>query len=106
MENLAEIKYNIKRILVLMAIDDRLPMDMTELDMDTIFDTAVAAVKAGDYLVGDEEEEIIDQVHAIVREYNSGNETGMIDHIDGVWVCEKFEYSFTVKDFLDQIDYI
>ena len=38
MENLAKIKNYIKVILVSRAIDDTLPMDMTQLDIDELLD--------------------------------------------------------------------
>lgn len=62
--------------------------------------------KAFDYLCETDEDDedhlsIPDQVRAIQN--HKGEKSDMIDHIDGVYVVERFEYSFTVESFLDQI---
>ncbi len=101
MENLAQIKSYIKDILVSKTIDNTLPMDMTELDVDGLFDLAEACIKAEEFLCVDETG-IVDQVRAII---NNEDETEMIDHIDNVCPIEQFEYTFTAKDFLEQIGY-
>ncbi len=101
MENLAKIKSYIKVILVSRAIDDTLPMDMTQLDVDGLFDLAECCIKAEQFLCVDEAS-IVDQVRAII---NEENKVAMIDHIDNVCPIERFEFSFTAKDFLEQIGY-
>lgn len=101
MENLAKIKSYIKDILVSKTIDCTLPMDMTELDVDGLFDLAEACVKAEDFLCVDETS-VVEQVRAII---NEENQTAMIDHIDNVCPIEQFEFNFTAKDFLEQIGY-
>ena len=103
MENLAKIKNYIKDILVSKAIDDTLPMDMTQLDVDGLFDLAECCIKAEEFLCVDEAS-IVDQVRAIISEQEY-EPTTMIDYIDGVQVIEQFEFTFTVKDFLEQIGY-
>ena len=101
MQNLDEIKSYIKNILVSRAIDDTLPMDMTELDIDGLFDLAEACIKAEEFLCVDEAS-VVDQVRAII---NEEDETKMIDYIDDVCPIEQFEFNFTAKDFLIQIGY-
>lgn len=99
MENLSSIKEYIKEILVSKSIDGTLPMDMTELDVDGLFDLTEACIKA-EKLLCIEEASIVDQVRAIINEENKAK---MIDHIDNVCPIEKFEFTFTVKDFLEHI---
>jgi hypothetical protein len=101
MENLAKIKNYIKDILVSKAIDDTLPMDMTQLDVDGLFDLAEACIKAEEFLCVDEAS-VVDQVRAIINEEDTST---MIDHIDNVCPIEQFEYNFTAKDFLEHIGY-
>jgi ribosomal silencing factor RsfS len=101
MKNLAKIKTYIKAILVSKAMDDTLPMDMTQLDVDGLFDLAEACIKAEEFLNTDEKS-IVDQVRAIVNEQEY-EPTTIIDYIDGVQTIEEFEFTFTVKDFLEQI---
>jgi hypothetical protein len=99
MKKMDKIKSYIKQILLSKALDDTLPMDMTELDVDGLFDLAKACVKAEKFLSSDEDN-IVDQVRAIIREEN---QEAMIDYIDGV--CPIFEFSFTPNDFLEKIGY-
>jgi len=102
--------------LVSMAIDCTLPMDMTELSSYHFDEEAKEFNQANrqhfmeqnayEYLCETDEDDedylsIPDQVKAI-QNYK-GNEYDMIDNIDGVYVVERFEYSFTVETFLDQI---
>lgn len=101
MKNLAKIKSYIKDILVSRAIDDTLPMDMTQLDVDGLFDLAECCIKAEEFLCVDEAS-VVDQVRAIINEEDT---TAMIDYIDGVQIIEQFEFTFTAKDFLEHIGY-
>lgn len=101
MKNLAKIKTYIKAIIVSKAMDDTLPMDMTELDIDDLFDLAEACIKAEEFLC-DDETNIVEQVRAIIREDDA---TTMIDHIEDVCPIEQFEFNFTAKDFLEHIGY-
>jgi hypothetical protein len=103
MENLAKIKNYIKDILVSRTIDDTLPMDMTQLDIDGLFDLAEACIKAEEFLNTDENS-IVDQVRAIISEQEY-EPTTIIDYMEGVQTIEHFEFTFTVKDFLEQIGY-
>lgn len=62
----------------------------------------LAIEKAGEYLVPDGGTQVEDMVKLIV---NNPDENEIIDYIDGVTVWEKVEYSFTVKQFIELIDY-
>ncbi len=44
------------------------------------------------------------QVNLIVEAYKNDNDE-YIDHIDGVCVCQKVEWSYTAKEFLETINY-
>lgn len=102
MKNLAQIKSYIKDILVSRTIDCTLPTDMTELDIDGLFDLAEACIKAEEFLCVEDSLDLVNQVRAII---NNEDETEMIDYIDDVCPIEQFEYNFTAKDFLSQIGY-
>ena len=55
--------------------------------------------KAGEYLSCDENQ-IEGMVSAII---NNQNQNELIDYIDGVQVCQKSEFEFTCKEFLELI---
>ena len=101
MPKIDKIKNYIKDILVCKAVDDTLPTDFNQLDIDGLFDLADACIKAEDFLCVDEVS-VVDQVRAIIREEDT---TTMIDHVEHVYTVEQFEFAFTVKDFLEQIGY-
>ncbi len=68
---------------------------------------AKALKKADDILCADGYEDLQSQVNAIQEEFKT-NPSGMIDHIDSYDVvpCEKFQYTFTNRDFLAHIGLI
>jgi hypothetical protein len=101
--------------LVEMAINDTLPLDMSQLssydfeEEAEVFNNSKVddnmVIKASDYLCeGDEDDDdymsIEDQVTAIK---NHPNKSDMIDWIDGVYPTEAFESTFTVEGFIEQI---
>lgn len=112
-------KASVKEVLVSMTANDELPMNMNDLDIDTVFEkaqeitendifykNAVAYDLAGNYLYQENDEnDLVTQVN-IIREALAENPTTMIDHLDGVQVFEQFEYDFTVQDFLKEIGLI
>lgn len=112
-------KANVKQVLVEMASNDELPMDMNELDIDMVFEkadeltkndanykNAFAYDKADEYLVDESQDDggldVIAQVNIIREEFKNGY-VGMIDYLDGVQICEQFEFTFTTQDFLKEI---
>ncbi len=99
MENLSNIKGYIKEILVSKSINGTLPIDMTQLDVDGMFNLAQACIKADEFLCNNETI-VVEQVLAIITEENKAI---MIDHIEGICPNEQFEFAFTVKDFLELI---
>lgn len=99
MENLEHVKGNIKEILVWMALNDTLPMDMTELDVDHLFDVAVAAIKTDQYLDTSE----VPATHQLLEILQTEDTGGMVDYVDEVQMAETFEFTFTIKTFLEHI---
>jgi len=102
MKNLARISANVKHVLVLMTANDTLPSDMTQLDIDRVFAIASAAIKSDEYICTDTDEEAIEHIMLLI-EASKEDDSQMIDHIGDVCPIEKFEYTFTVKDFLKHI---
>ena len=101
----------VKDYIVDLAINDNLPMDLTQLDVDTLVKVIESQLPtqnekaielASHYLCESEEMSIEDQVKII---YNHEDEDAMIDYIDGVTVWEKVEYSFTCESFIYEINY-
>lgn len=111
-------KANVKQVLVEMASNDELPMDMNELDIDEVFDKADKLTKnehiykfcdvidkANNFLIDSDEANVIEQIE-IIKYYCKKNPTFAIDHLNGVQVVEQFEYTFTVEEFLKEIGVI
>ena len=104
--------------LVEMALDGTLPMDMNDLH-SSYFEDEIKTYNNRDTTKGGVTEEMIDNAYMnyvsmeredaarVLREiYNDSSiEKGsVIDHAhDDFQIIEKFEYTFTVGDFFDQI---
>lgn len=103
--NVTKTAKQIKALLVKMAINDTLPMDMTQLPLkriETILkrNNKLSRVdKAAQILVADGDKEI----KKMIKLVEAADEDELIDYIDGVEVWEKVEFSFTVKSFLQEI---
>ncbi len=108
-------KEAVKSVLVEMACEDKIPMDMNDLDIDKVFKKAKKIAKNDDYfknakaydrankfLVPDGKADVIAQVN-VIREEFERDPGGMIDHIDIVQPIERYEFHFTNKDFLERI---
>lgn len=103
-----ELKEAVKEVLIDMAIDDELPMDMTTLDIDTVFDRAIDKVKQDkDYVLDQEVKELcskyimnpFDEAKEIWKNLNSMDDNDMSgDHFDMV---QAFETSFTIADLAE-----
>jgi hypothetical protein len=102
MKNLGRISRNVKHVLVLMAVNDTLPSDMTQLDIDRVFAIASAAIKSDEYICTDTDEETIEYIMLLI-EASEEDDSQMIDHIGDFSPVEKFEYTFTIRDFLEHI---
>ena len=57
------------------------------------------------FLIDSDEANVREQVEIIKKAFDE-NPTYAIDHLDGVQVIEKFEYVFTVEEFLKEIQVI
>ena len=97
----------IKKFLVELAANDKLPLDMTTLPIEELEEVLRANNQrsrlewACDILCGDSDEEIERQIELIEA---CDDDTEFIDSIDGVVVWEKLEWSLTVSEFLEQIE--
>ena len=107
-----EIAAAIKEKLVEMAIDDSLPMDMTEFPEYVLAGVIKAQfpdeytqrlIKAEEILCVDDEDTAELQVQRIEAQA-AIDDSVLIDIIDDVWVIENLEYSYTCKGFLEHIN--
>jgi len=100
----------IKDFLVDLAINDKLPLDMTNL---SLIDLKIAiekslptdqekAIELASHYLSDGDLTTEEMVKAI---YNHPNEDDLIDNVEGVVVWQKVEYSFTCDEFLKEIGY-
>ena len=99
------------RSLFLKASSDEIKIlleERKELNMDKIIEV-VGEIgienKANNYLIDSDEANVSEQIE-IIKKNLVENPHGMIDHLDGVQTVEQFEYTFTVKDFLQEIGVI
>lgn len=107
----------VKDYLITLAIADKLPLDMTQLETDSLEEVIQSAIDnddedvvknaeayelAGNYLVGDGEQTIEEMVELIAA---NEDQDSLIDYVKGVEVWEKVEFEFTCKYFLNLINY-
>jgi len=105
----------VKSILCQMAVDCTLPSDMTQLDIGTVFEKAEKSLendetykrvckldKLAEFLSYDEDNEINVALENLEVQAKI-DDTVMVDHVDGVQVTEQFEFTFTVRDLLQEI---
>jgi len=104
-----QIALDVKEHLIQLAVDDKLPMDLNELDetalaeiigkgLPTAREKAIEA--AGHYLCDDGTTTIEQQVEAIA---NHENDFDYIDNVEGVIVWEAVQNRFDCGEFLDLI---
>ena len=100
----------IKSILCDMAVNDTLPLDLTQLDMDSVIETAsknlnnnefskvaIRVEKLDDYLSSDKDNTLADQ-YQILDKLGSKFDDEMVDYIDGIQVLQLYEFSLTVAE--------
>jgi hypothetical protein len=100
----------VKDYLVALAINDELPMDMTQLSIEglekaiqtTLPTPKEQALELASHYLCDGDLTIEEMVDAI---YTHEDENELIDYVDGVTVWEKVEYSFTCEQFIQEIGY-
>ena len=106
--NASEIASAVQDYLVNLALEDRLPLDLTQLNTSEIEEVIQKflptqkdeAVERASHYLCDGDLTILEQVEAIA---NHENEDDLIDYVDGVVVWEKVEYSYTCDKFLSDI---
>lgn len=102
----------IKDHLIQLALDDKLPLDMTLLDETFIVDILngkkptskdKAIEEAGHYLCDSDEMTMEEQIEAIAAhaEYEDGSD--LVSNVEGVVVWEKLQNSLRCQEFLDMI---
>lgn len=64
-----------------------------------------AVIKEAGTFLSIDENSIVEMVNLIIIEYNKGNQSDIIDWIDGVQVAELFESRFTTTEFLDIVGF-
>lgn len=106
-----KIAQEIKNHLVQLAADDKLPLDMTQLDIQPIVailnkaeqDKDAAIEHATHYLCDSDDLTMEEQIRAIVDHATDIDGTDFIDDVEGVVVWEKLQHSITCYDFLEMI---
>ena len=107
----------VKLYLINLAINDKLPLDMNELNNDDALTEVIQKSldeqaptqeekyldKAGELLSFDTHEELVAMIKAIA---DNEDENEIIDYVEGVTVWEKVQFSFTCEQFLEYIDYV
>lgn len=104
----------IKDHLIQLAIDDKLPLDMTQLDETFIVDILTgkqptgkdeAIEEAGHYLCDSDELTMEEQIRAIAAHAENEDGNDLVASVEGVVVWEKLQHSLRCQDFLDMIDW-
>lgn len=103
-----KIALGIKEYLVSLAVDGKLPLDMTELNEQEIADVIngfmpsemTKAVEAASHYLCDGDLSILEQIRAI--QYHE-DQYDYIDMVEGVVVWERVENTFTCGEFLQLI---
>ncbi len=113
-QKIVEAAKAIKDHLIQLAVDDKLPLDMTQLDIQPLIDiigehqpTAKdkAIAEAGHYLCDYEKGLTIEQqVEAIAKQADEDGSV-MIDDVEGVLVWEPLENRFDCDEFLQLINW-
>jgi hypothetical protein len=98
----------IKDYLVKLAIEDKLPTDMNNLLITDLVDVINnvpdreknRAIELAGHFLACQPDQVEATIRLIINHYD---ENDLIDDIEGVDVYTKFENSFTVESFADQI---
>lgn len=103
-----EIAKSVKEYLVKLAVEDKLPMDLTLLDEKQIAEIIAehlptkmdSVIEAASHYLSDADLSIAEQIEAIK---NHSDMDDFIDQVEGVLVWAKVEYTFSCDEFLDLI---
>ncbi len=113
-------RQTVKEVLCDMAVNDTLPLDMTLLDIDDVFEkAAIKLTNDSSYQRILREENILKEAGRIL--FNDGStedlkamvktiiehpdEHDFIEHIPNVYVCQLMESHYTAKSFCQEVGY-
>lgn len=108
-----EIAQAVKDYIVDLAVNDKLPMDLTLLSTDELEEVIKSNLptkeqerieRASHYLCDSDELTMAEQL-ALIDAQAKIDPTMMLDNVEGVIVWQKVEYSFTVEEFLSEIEH-
>lgn len=108
-----EIAQAVKDYIVDLAVNDKLPMDLTQLSTDELEEVIKSQLptaeearleRASHFLCDGDDMTVADQL-ALIDAQAEIDDSVMLDDVEGVIVWEKIEYSFTVEDFLYEIEH-
>jgi hypothetical protein len=108
-----EIAQAVKDYIVDLAVNDKLPMDLTQLSTGELEEVIKSKLptkederieRASHYLCDADDMTIADQL-ALIDAQAEIDITVMLDNVEGIIVWEKVEWVFTVGDFLDEIEH-
>jgi len=108
-----EIAQAVKDYIVDLAVNDKLPMDLTQLSTGELEEVIKSKLptkederieRASHYLCDADGMTIADQL-ALIDAQAEIDITVMLDNVEGIIVWEKVEWVFTVGDFLDEIEH-
>lgn len=112
METDLELRQAVHNVLIDLAVNDKLPLDITDLDIDSVFEQAEAKLKENKpyqerilleklgrfiHFDSDEEQDVLDTWNNLT----SVNDGDFVDDHFTPW--EKLEWSMTIKELVEQI---
>ena len=106
--NAYQIASAVQDYLVNLAVEDRLPLDLTQLNTTEIEEVIQGflptekdkAVERASHYLSDSDLTTLEQIEAIA---NHEDQYDLIDNVDGVVVWQPLEGHFTCEDFLSYI---
>jgi len=109
-QKIVEAAKAIKDHLIQLAVDDKLPLDMTQLDIQSLVDiigehqltAKEKAIAEAEHYLSDSDLSIKEQVEAIAMQADEDGSV-MIDDVEGVLVWEPLENRFDCDEFLQLI---
>ena len=103
----------IKEKLVTMAIEDKFPLDLNDLDMSGILDQSrkdllkdelyvknIKLENLSEFVCAEDIDDLMSMLEILETHQNKDD---VVDWVDGITMVEKYEYTFLVKDLLEEI---
>jgi homoaconitase/3-isopropylmalate dehydratase large subunit len=111
-QKIVEAAKAIKDHLIQLAVDDKLPLDMTQLDIQSLVDiigqhqltAKEKAIAEAEHYLSDSDLTVKEQVEAIAMQADEDGSV-MIDDVEGVLVWEPLEGRFDCDEFLQLINW-